>query len=630
MTRDELLRDLDIATQSGDLELARAIAAKLDATDAGSAVPKAATSITTAPKLTDAPGNAAARNPLTRFAVGAGEGLLGTAQLVNKVALQGTPDLQKMTTRGLDWVGEQVARTKEMGQPEGANIAGIAGNVLSPVGLKAASVMPKVVGPGAKIAQNTIFGTTLGATAPTYGDDQDKQRGVNAAVGGVVGGTVSAAGSVLGFLGRPVVEFVRYILPGKGAERLATRYANEIIGPDNVAKIVAEVDSFLKAGPPKNVPGYEKTTGEVVAHMPEATGVQAIQRATAQRPGIAPKFALREAEQQGAVKNALGQIAQTPAVLKKAVDDAQANAAVNYGAVAAKKVKLGREVEDLMDTPAMRQAVADAKVMTSNRMKELWPEEGQPLSVQQLHDIKVALDKQIANGSAPSVTGQPALDKTSLKILGDLRSQYLTWLEKKVPDYAAARQQFAKDMVPANQMQVAQALEKRLTGPTDQMTPGSYLRAIDEETKTVKNALGQSRSDFGKVFDPKQRATIDEIGGLLESKALARTPLQRTSLGGALDEGARIDLPHMLSTPIVFANYVIKTLTRGAGGLEERVAQVNALRMLNPEAFANAMRVMPPSEASKVMQALAKQGVTPSKTGAIAPTAYGLFNFNSE
>jgi hypothetical protein len=176
-----------------------------------------------------------------------------------------------------------------------------------------------------------------------------------------------------------------------------------------------------------------------------------------------------------------------------------------------------------------------------------------------------------------------------------------------------------------DRMKVGQALEKRFVSPTNQTTPGSYLRAIDEESKTVKTATGQPRIDFGDIFNPRERATIQEIGGLLERQLAAKNPVQPTVLQGKdIASEATSSLPSILSRPVVIANWVIKTLTSGHSSLESKIDKINAFRLLNPDKFVEAMQETPPTIRQQVFEQLAKRhGVKPVGTGLIAPAAIG-------
>jgi hypothetical protein len=277
----------------------------------------------------------------------------------------------------------------------------------------------------------------------------------------------------------------------------------------------------------------------------------------------------------------------------------------------------------LMQRPSMQNAIQYAQNIASERGYKFPSSLNDNFSVQNLHDIKLGLDAQIRRGA---IKGQPSsLDNSTLEAINGTKSQFLSWLEKKVPDYGRARVEFSKDMIPVNRMQVGQALESKLIPPTDQMSPGSYLRAISDETKLVKTSTGQPRSDLGAVFNPREREVVSDIGNILERQLAAKNPLQRTNLQGAANSmDVSMSLPHFLSRPVVLANWLLNGMSKGPTALERKADEINAIRMLDPKAFADAMRMMPPSKLKQFDSWLATQGWTPLNTGAINPAVKGL------
>ena len=280
-------------------------------------------------------------------------------------------------------------------------------------------------------------------------------------------------------------------------------------------------------------------------------------------------------------------------------------------------------IDPLISRPSMAKALDYAQKMAAERGYKFPSSLSQDFTVQNLHDIKLGLDAQIRAGA---VKNQPtSLDNATLKSIGDTKDAFLNWLEAKVPAYGKARIEYSKDMTPVNQQEVGQALLKKLTSPTGAETPGTFLRAIDDETKLIKNVTGQPRQDFGQVLNPRQVETVTEVGNILENKLASLSPVRRASLPGGADIAKQVgfELPSILSRPIVIANWLIKTLRNKTSPLEARVDAINAEWMLNPEAFVKAIKTMNAQEKNLVINALRSKGVDPVAAGLIAPAAIG-------
>jgi hypothetical protein len=545
-----------------------------------------------------------------QFAVGAGRGLAGTGEFLANAATQGLgvsdrtlgignetrPRAQQIVQAGFNPLAESFKRTDQILNPEGNfDVAGYAGEVLNPVGLKTA----KVAGLGKGVIDRTLRGAAVGGItgATQLGEDS---IGMGAGIGAGLGGALAATSR---FIGRPVAEMIKYFSPG-GAERMANKYTNEIVGPENMPKIIAEINEQLgRQGTGTFVPGYKKTVGEMVSHMPEASPLQALQAATAKGPrGISAQFFQRADDQQGAIKQALRTVARTPEELDSAIASRGALATKEYGD-AARKLKVDDELKSLLGDPYFQKIKKEALDMSVSS--------GQKDMTSFLQNAKSLL----------STTAREAKDPKERMLVGNVERKLSDWLENANPDWAKARTNFRERSIPINQMQVGQQIEKKLLSPSDQMMPGGYLKAIADETATIKTATGQPRSEFGQVFTGQQKATLDEIGQLLEGKLASQKPLQATRLSGDnIAEDAVIHLPQLLSRPVAMANWAIKQITGAKGNLEARVDKVNAARMLDPAKFAAAMKTLPAGERRMIENALAAV----KYQGVIAPAINAL------
>ena len=284
-------------------------------------------------------------------------------------------------------------------------------------------------------------------------------------------------------------------------------------------------------------------------------------------------------------------------------------------------------LDDMVSRPSMASALAYAQKMATERGYGFPKNAASEFSVQNLHDIKLGLDAQIRAGA---VKNQPtSLDNATLASIEGTKRAFLDFFEKKVPEYGKARTQYAQDMVPVNQMTVGQALLSKLSSPTGTETPGSFLRALSDETKLIKTATGQPRMDLGQVLTKDQNAIVSDAGNILERKLASLSPVQKAALpgGGDISKQIGFELPSILSRPVVIANYLLSLAKKGTSPVEQRIDAVNTLWMLDPSKFTEAVRTMNATEQRKVLGLLGQAGIDPVRQGIVSPlVASGLFS----
>lgn len=128
-----------------------------------------------------------AGNPITRFAVGAAEPIIGAAQLVDK-ATGGTGVGENYT---------QLSSMMDAGRAQrgdsGTDLPRLAGNVLSPVNLAISKRIPLATTLPKRAVQGATLGVAAAATNPVAGTDTWANRAENMAEGGGFGAVVSSA-----------------------------------------------------------------------------------------------------------------------------------------------------------------------------------------------------------------------------------------------------------------------------------------------------------------------------------------------------------------------------------------------------------------------------------------------------
>lgn len=199
-------------------------------------------------------------------------------------------------------VNKAVDTVAEATKPDGLDVAGFAGAVLSPFNKLALGIGKNPVGRASAIgAQQGAIQAVEGADQMSAGDFATN-KALQAAVGGVLG-----AGFEVGIKG--VDKLARSVrgLTGAGRERAVQEYLNSLAGPERDAVIKSLQDAK------ELVTGSRPTAAEALADIPTASELAALQqKVKTQFGGPNSAFAKREAEQQAAREKAITEIAGTP------------------------------------------------------------------------------------------------------------------------------------------------------------------------------------------------------------------------------------------------------------------------------------------------------------------------------
>jgi CheY-like chemotaxis protein len=208
-----------------------------------------------------------------------------------------------------------------------------------------------------------------------------------------------------------------------------------------------------------------------------------------------------------------------------------------------------------------------------------------------LHDMKMAFDDLINN---PERFGIGAAEA---KAIGNTRKQFLSWAEEKAPDYRVARETFAQQSAPINQMKVGQYLEGKLKPAlgeeTASLRAAGFAGAVENAPTTLKTATGQTRFEkLSEILTPDQIAAIESVRA-----DLARAKLTEQQAKAARGAGPDVGLagtavlgslraPGLISTITTVANDIMRRLQ---GKLDQKLAIELATEMLDPAAAATAM-----------------------------------------
>jgi hypothetical protein len=354
------------------------------------------------------------------------------------------------------------------------------------------------------------------------------------------------------------------------------------------------------------VPGSMPTAGQAAADV-GATRYSALQAEVSKQ---LPTEYLDRLNAQNAARVAQVQtVGKTEAELAAARGLRAGDAKINYGLSDPEIVSANSQLTTLLDRPSMDKAVARARAlakekgdtfqigsnapaqqalvkdpmtMTSNLVTT--PEKFAQYTGKDLHYLKLALDDLIKNPAEMGIGANEA------RAIGDTRSAFLQWAENKIPAYKVARETYAAESMPINQMEVGQYLENKLKGPLsdEKLRPGVFATAVKEAPTTLKRTLGESRfNKLDAILDPKQmqavKSVIDDLARDEKFNIQARAGARA---GEVLPATAIGTVPNWLNKVVTAANMII---TRLQGKIDKATAIDLATEMLDPAKAAISM-----------------------------------------
>jgi len=433
---------------------------------------------------------------------------------------------------------------------------------------------------------------------------------------GETGAALSKAGAAINPMrpfARVVEEPVKLAAKGVGAVYNA-------LDPKSAAYLAAvegrgpEVLNALRQ-PSEIVPGSLPTAAEAAAPV-GATRFSAM-GASAAKTAPTPYFERAEA-QKAAQLAAVQKVGKTPAELEAAVSARQATAEKLYGISDKAIVTADDAFTSLLGRPSMDKVLARAADLAAekgqpfqigqNRPAQVVPsnivdEAGRPISQtvvpgevaqypgSSLHAMKMSFDDLVKN---PERFGIGSAEANAIK---RTRTDFLKWVENKVPEYETARKTFAKESQPINRMQVGQFLEGKLTPAlgeeTARLRAAGYASALENAPSTIKRATGEARFErLSDILTPDEIKIVEDVRADLararqvemQAAAARGNAPDVSALGTETLSGARI--PNRLDTITTVANDLMRRLQ---GKLDQKLAIELAAEMLDPAAAAKAL-----------------------------------------
>jgi hypothetical protein len=404
------------------------------------------------------------------------------------------------------------------------------------------------------------------------------------------------------------------------------------------------------------VPGSLPTAAQAAAPV-GATRFSAMGDSAA-RTTPTPFYERAEA-QKAAQLAAVQQVGKTPAELKAAEAARSATAKQLYGISDNAMVVADDTFSSLLSRPSMDKVLSRASDLAAekgqsfqigqNRPAQVVPssildEAGQPMGQtvipgevakypgSSLHAMKMAFDDLIKD---PATFG---IGSAEAKAIGRTRAQFLNWAESKAPSYRTARETFANQSKPINQMEVGQFLEGKLKPAlgeeTARLRAAGFAGALENAPGTIKRATGESRfQSLSEVLTPDQLKIVDDVRADLararqaeNQAAAARGAGPDVTLMGTEVMGS-VRAPNFINNVTTIANDLLR---RMQGKLDQKLAIELAAEMLDPASAAAALEkaMARQSKGQKLADPFQKTGKaaskalrTPAAVNMLAPAA---------
>lgn len=522
----------------------------------------------------------------------------------------GLDDLKTGVGQRLGFIDQaSVDEKKRRDAPLKATTAGTVGNVIG----KVAVGLPAAFVPGANtLAGAGLIGGAQGVLEPTASDESVAKNaliGASAGAGGVVLGRVLRAGyqGVKGLI-EPFTEAGQNRIAGRVLERFAEN-------PDAV----------------RNATSAATETGArpLLAEAARDRGVATLQRALESDPQIAAMVAQRAADNNAARVATIGSIAGDPAKRAAAESARKAASGDMYQAATNATYTVDSKLGDLLNRPAVKQALQRAKSLAENQGRPFTfatetqapfsgvggraAESSKQITGQGLQDLKMALDEMLSD-PASGFTGKAG------DTIKNLRGQIMDWMEQANPAFKQARTAYASASKPINAMDVGQRLLDKTTGAirdlggNQRLQANAFARALNDEAGTVQKATGfKGVNALADVLQPEQLSKLNAVRNELElasnlaqaangpgsqtAKSLASQNLLRQILGptGLPQSWAESTMLETLLRPVQF----------GMKAAEPRIQNKLAEIMLDPSKAGNALSAAQKKELSNALQRVA-------------------------
>lgn len=490
--------------------------------------------------------------------------------------------------------------------------AGVTGNVLGNI----ATFAPLALIPGANtIAGGATIGALTGAAMPVA---EGESRGGNAAIGGVAGGALPAAARAYRVGKAALVD----PFTEAGKQRIVGGTLNRAAGDRE--RTLANLLQRKAA-----TPGVNLTTGQASGDA----GIASLERAaSAVDPG---GFQSIKDDQTAALVRALRGVAGSPEARQAAIDAREQATEALYAQAKKAAVPGDAELAALLQRPTVAAGLKQAQGIAADEGRAFQLMKGKPASPvgvldaqgnpimgaatpdvysgQGLHDLKMGIDKALTEGSQ-GIGNRIAGSQLTAK------SDFLNWLESRIPEYGQARTTFAELSKPINQMDVGEELYKRFVPALAdngavpfKSRADAYANALRNGDQLARSVTGMKGAKLENIMTPEQMASLQgvasDLGVLKGAESAGR--------GVGSDTVQKMAMSHLMNQAGV-PNWM-QSIGRVPGGWLRTLGDVlytkndDALRATlaevfkDPQAAAQAMQ-MAKTDPTRFMQAMQTLG----------------------
>lgn len=449
--------------------------------------------------------------------------------------------------------------------------AGKAGRILG----EGAVAAPFVAG---GIPAAAAVGAAMGLAEPRAGDESRALHTVGGAAGGAVG---VVAGRALPAAYRTSKALLAPFFES-GQKGIAARALARSV--DDPAALAAQL-----RGATSDVPGVQPTTAEIAQQV----GPARLEKSLRQRDtAFAEDLTARQEGNNAARVADLGTVAGTDAQMAAAKQQRETIGGLLYNAARGAPVRGDAQLAQLMNRPAMQEAIAQANKIVANGGGKATPGDF-------LHTVKMALDDAVQTGP------QQGIGAASNRALQQTRQEFLNWIETRVPEYRTARMSYSQLSAPIDQMEAGREVLRRATANTTNRAGDAAL----QEGKL--GGLFKNEPEVLDPLNPQQRATVERAAADLSRSSNAG----RLAATGGSDTAQNLIGQNMLGESLGGLSPLLGRFANTAPG--RAIGSVLQLphRLLNTEAATReqlARLLMNPQEAAKALE-----GITPSERAQI-------------
>lgn len=504
-----------------------------------------------------------------------------------------------------EWINKQMSIIENMKKRgmkardnEGMDVAGLVGAAGVGLTAKAPELAKTLAG---RLTQASATGAGYGAVTPVTDENADyfEQKKGDVVGGALLGPAAYAAAAGLSKAGGKVYETGRNIvdpyLPG-GAEIAAGRLANEAAG-DNRQSVIQAL--LRQQG---YVPRANRTAGQAAAGAGSAE-FSALQEAMKKRlpSDYADIDKAQKAGRLNYIKSGGGNEQKIKSLEKARRDETD----VLYKQVEGSNADVG----------VMPVALKVAEIYNKNKLKDKVSEPMKKIFKDLFNEDKTLVNKpgilkslseQIKDMINKRDTGgQTQYDTVALRQIKDLLDEQIARAE---PKYGQARELYREKSRPINEAKIMNAMAERLSNPSGKETRDSFLKAIDDQEKLMKEATGfPGYSTLGQTVSPNSVTKIDEVArdlkGDIEYERLAKTGAKKVAKMIGQEE-AGVTLPGLLNRTATIINAVLR---RVEGKASEKTLDQLSEYMKDPKKMAKIMENATPKERNILVAALSRR-----------------------